>query len=135
MGCARLWASVSPSEDWGPRPCLSQEDGVRLRWDCGAERVCGRWGGKGYLTLPKGQLGQLPPGPFTEGLGRDTSPLPHPRLASECGGGPGRGPVFPNSGAPNGGGLLLVILVLEARRPRVYSVLGSWLCPHQVQPA
>lgn len=65
------------------------------------------------------------------------TPAPYPTLGwpLSAGGGPGRGPVFPNSGAPNGGALLLVILVLEARRPRVYSVLGSWLCPHQVQPA
>ena len=78
---------------------------MRLRWDCGAERVCGRWGGKGYLTLPKGQLqlGQLPPGPFTEGLGRDTSPLPHPRLASECGGGAQGGALsFPTRELPMG---------------------------------
>ena len=76
---------------------------MRLRWDCGAERVCGRWGGKGYLTLPKGQLGQLPPGPFTEGLGRDTSPLPHPRLASECGGGPRAGPCLSQLGSSQWG--------------------------------
>ena len=75
---------------------------MRLRGDCGAEGVCGCWGGKGYLTLPNGQLGQLPPGPFTEGLGRDTSPLPHPRLASECGGAQGGALSFPTRELPMG---------------------------------
>lgn len=75
---------------------------MRLSWDCGGERVHGCWGRKGYLTLPRRQLGQLPPGPFTEGPGRDTSPLPHPRLASECGGTQGRALSFPTREVPLG---------------------------------
>ena len=48
-----------------------------------------------YLTLLKRQQGWLPMGwataaaassPYTERPERDTSPLPHPRLASESGG-------------------------------------------------
>lgn len=106
-----------------------------LSWDCGGDRVHSCRGGKGYLTLPRRQQGQLPPDPFTEGPGRDTSPYSTLGWPLSTGGHPGQRSVFPNSGAPDGGGLLLVILVLEARRPRIYRVWGSWLCPHQVQPA
>lgn len=94
------------------------------------ESVRGSGGGEGYLTLLKRHRASClearpqqrpPPQPPHRGLERDTSPLPDPRLDSEWEvvGRGGQGSVLSISGAPDGGGLLAVVLFLEARKPRV----------------
>lgn len=98
---------------------------MRLSWDCGGEGYMAV--GKEGLSYPaRGSWVSCPQAPSPRTWER------HQPLTPTLGwplvrGHPGQGSVFPNSGGPDGGGLLLVILILEARRPEsvVSWVLGS----------
>ena len=74
--------------------------------------------GRAILPCQGGSRVSCPQTPSPRGLERH-QPLPHPRPASECRGAPRAGLCLSQLRSSEGGGLLLVILVLEARRPRI----------------